>query len=71
MYLNSKKIDKTNPNLLEIETKAMKEQELQESIDEKGKDHSETQSEKDTVSLIDKIWETIQIVAIHRIISIN
>ena len=68
IYLNSKKIDKTNRNLLGLKTKAIKEQELQESIDEEGKDHSETQSEKDTVSLIDKIWETIQIVSIHRII---
>ena len=54
-HLNSKKIHKTNRDLLELKTKAIKEQELQESSDEEGKDHSETQSEKGTVSLIDKI----------------
>ena len=41
--------------MLELKNKAIKEQELQESSDEEGKDHSETQSEKDTVSLIDEI----------------
>ena len=59
MYLNSKKIDKTNLNFLELRTKAIKEQELQESSDEEGKDYSETQSEKDMVSFTDNIWETI------------
>ena len=58
MYLNSKKIDKTNLNSLELRTKAIKEQELQESIDEEGKDYSETQSGEDMVSLIDRILET-------------
>ena len=56
MYLDSKKIDKTNRNLLELKTKAVKGQQLQVPSGEEGKDHSETQSgEKDTVSFIYKI----------------
>lgn len=71
LHLNSKKIHKTNRNLQELKNKAIKKQELQELSDEEGKNHSETQSEKDTVSLMEKIWETIEIVVIHQIISIN